>query len=1766
MKLTKKLEAEALKVIDAYWSNYIKGDVKAMTPLLDENFTQVGSAESEVFDNKKDAVKFLNSTIKEVSGRVQMRNRITKAETLNDFILIHDQCNLYILTKKKWVFYAKFRASSLLQKQKGAWKIVHQHSSFPDTKTEKVGNLAMENIENIAAENQQLRDTIKRRTVELKNKNRELEIEAALERVRSRAMAMQHSDELAILVATVFRELNKLDFSLASCIIWIHSPANKANALWIASEEMNKPARPLQIVPFYPPFFTSIVAAWKAKDPKWVFSLSGTEKKKFQTLFLKHYPELPEALKKPVRENKQIFFSASFNNFGALEVVANEPLTNEKFDILHRFGKVFNSSYTRFNDLKKAEARAREARIEAALERIRSVSMAIQKSDELLDIIHTVFGEWKKLGLELYECNINLLDRSKKEWTNWGTGIGEAALPRSFLFPWFDDPFVNQLYEDTCAGLSYRTYKMEGKDKSRFLKSMFTKTEFKNSPKEYQDALYSIPRFYLTHAYIQYGSMDIVGAEPPPEPTIDILKRFAKVFEQAYTRYLDVVQAETQAREAQIQLALERVRARTMAMQKSDELRQVVSVLFEQIKSLGFDAFMSTIVLYDKETRAYDCLLASHVQAELPDIYRVPYFENRFMKKFTDAFGERVLYKVLDLSGKDKQNYDRHLFTKTDFKNLPEESKRMMQSVKSCQLCCAYMAYGCVEAIGNEPLKESEALILQRFAKVFEQTYTRFLDLKKAEAQAREAQIEASLERIRAKTMAMHNSEDVSTAIAVLFTELDKLGIENVRCGIAIIHQNKTMEVWSVTNVNDGITVKAAGSFDMNAHQLWQLLFDVWHNRAGFMHYFLEGKEKDEYIAILNNTTSYLSQPIPDMPDMDFQSYHFEEGAIWTFSKKPHTAEEQQVMKRFTAVFSLTFRRYQDLQKAEAQARESQIQLALERVRSRAMAMHHTDELSEVLSVLFEQFDVLDISPVYTFLSFIDPEKNEFTYRQTGRGGKRVIAQQTISLDAMDIWKDVVDKWKAANYDTVETMHVPKEQVPEVFEVYKNIFDALPEGAKVYREDFPDGIYSAIAASKFGHLGYDHYRQSTEEEKAILLRFNTEFVRLYQRFLDLQKAEAQAREAQIELSLERVRAKAMAMHHSDELSDVLSILFGQFDVLGINPVHAHLSLVDLVNNTFTFRMTGKAGKRVLAKQIINDASWDLWKELRESFIKNTPGHVQTLHFPKESVLQIWKIFDEVISTIPKEYRPLPEDFPNGMYTTEGFCKFGTIGFQHYREATDEEKEIVRKFATEFGRLYQRFLDLQKAEAQAREAQIEAALERVRSRTMSMQQSDELPEAANNLFLQVQALGIPAWSAGYCIWENEDRSSASLNMSSEGVLQKPFSLPCIGEGYNFYDAYKNGESFYVAELGGEALVKHYQFMRTLPVVGEVLDGIINAGFQLPTFQIFHIVYFTHGYLMFITYEAVPDAWDIFRRFGKVFEQTYTRFLDLQHKEIQAVRLKEEKEKLEQTLGELQVTQKQLIQSEKMASLGELTAGIAHEIQNPLNFVNNFSDVSNELLDEMKHELEKGNKEDAIAIVENVKQNLEKILHHGKRADAIVKGMLQHSRISSGHKEMTDINLLADEYLRLAYHGLRAKDKSFNATMKTDFDKTIGNIHIIPQDIGRAILNLINNAFYAVDEKTKSGVENYEPTVSVNTKKNNGKVEIRVKDNGNGIPQKVLAKIFQPFFTTKPTGQGTGLGLSLSYDIVKAHGGELKVETMEGESSEFVISLPVGMYLT
>jgi len=464
-------------------------------------------------------------------------------------------------------------------------------------------------------------------------------------------------------------------------------------------------------------------------------------------------------------------------------------------------------------------------------------------------------------------------------------------------------------------------------------------------------------------------------------------------------------------------------------------------------------------------------------------------------------------------------------------------------------------------------------------------------------------------------------------------------------------------------------------------------------------------------------------------------------------------------------------------------------------------------------------------------------------------------------------------------------------------------------------------------------------------------------------------------------------------------------------------------------------------------------------------------------------------------------------------------------------------------------------------------EVEAALERVRVVAMGMRKPDDMLDICRVICGQLEALNVKGIRnvqtaviyelkeiyVNYEYYRLHDKALITEVDYDDHPIQAAFVKQMLeGPG-----------AFFTRNIEGAAVREFLEYQKTTNVF---IDNHLTDAASL------NYYWYSMGPVALGLSAYAPlshGELEIFERFRNVFEQTYIRFLDLQKAEAQAIQagqdlieIKAARKRTEDTLNELRATQKQLIQSEKMASLGELTAGIAHEIQNPLNFVNNFSEVSIELLAELQEEAKAGHAGDVIDIAADLTQNLEKINHHGRRADAIVKGMLEHSRASTGQKQPTDLNKLADEYLRLAYHGLRAKDKSFNAELITHYDGTLPKIKMVPQDMGRVILNILNNAFYATQQKAKNAGTAYKPEVTVATIAQDGQAVIKVKDNGSGIPADIKDKIMQPFFTTKPTGEGTGLGLSLSYDIVvKGHSGKIDVLSKDGEYTEFIVTLPV-----
>jgi len=1288
---------------------------------------------------------------------------------------------------------------------------------------------------------------------------RESQIELGLERVRARAMAMQKSNELSDLVSTVMNELTKLDFALALCIINIINGKDRSNTVWAANPEVSDYPQSYYLKFEDHKFHHGMWKAWKERKEKWVYTIEGSEKEIYQE-YLFNETEFKRFSKKAQKEFKGLkkwVASFTFSSFGGLQTVGEKPLSEENLAILARFGKVFDLTYTRFNDLQKAEAQAREAQIEMALEKVRSRTMAMQHSDELPQVANTLFLEVQGLGIPSWSCGFNVLSKDKTTSQSWMSSEGEIQKPFNLVFK-KEASFI-EMYNFFKSDATFLIQELDGKAIERhynYLKSLpgldtiFGELEKNNIP---------LPTYQINHlCKFNQGYLLFITYEKVPEAH-NIFKRFTKVFEQTYTRFLDLQKSEAQARESQIQLALERVRAKTMAMQHSDELREVVLEIYQQLQILDFETQACNIIIIDKETKDMHYWVTGFTQDLYPESYHVPNLDHPFIQSQINAWQDNITYQVFTLEGKEKKAFDKLFFSETDFKNTPKEAQDMMKSLKSIFLSTAFSSSGLLQVIGQKALNEEMAIILQRFAKVFNQTYTRFLDLQKAEAQAREAQIEAALERVRSRSLAMHKPNELTEVVKVIVEKLTELGVILDANGITLctyFPDSKNVLHWIASPDFSHVGKYLLPYFD---HVIFK---DTWQSKEQGDTYFSKAysiKEKNSFFKHAFEHSDYKHFP------EEFKQWIFKNDKhILSFAWQKNSAilipsntgvlpteHEKDILIRFSKVFEQAYIRFMDLQKAEAQTRQAQINLAVERVRAKALAMHKSEEIIEVVAKLKDEVMGLDIPNVVAASIFLKEGEDkvrmwDLSSLERSDQGYLAITDITFKLKKIDPHLYIKRVWENTKDYFVDIQN--SKDLKRIIEfMYENNQLEIAKEVEDYTKatDLKQLFHASKRLDK-GKLCIDLLEPPPEEMEAILTKMGAAFDLAYKRFEDLQKAEAQAREAQIETALERVRSRSMAMHNSEELKEVIQVVYDQFVQLNINIEHAGFILDYKDNDDMHIWLADH--NAVFPKIVLPYFDCAHWNSFIEAKKKGNNFFTNQLGFEEKN--KFYKDLFEFIPDLPEETKTTYFKFDGLAISTVLLDNVG-LYIENYSGTpfSDEENEILMRFGKVFQQTYTRFQDLQKAEAQTREAQIETALEKVRSRTMAMQHSNELPEAANNLFLQVQALGIPAWSAGYCIWEDKQKT-AWCNMSSEGEIQKGFSLPTIGEGYNFYKPFKNNEAFHVAELGGEKLVKHYDFMKKLPIVGEILEGFDEKGIALPTFQIFHIVYFTHGYLPYV----------------------------------------------------------------------------------------------------------------------------------------------------------------------------------------------------------------------------------------------------------------------------------------------------------------------------
>jgi signal transduction histidine kinase len=1294
-------------------------------------------------------------------------------------------------------------------------------------------------------------------------------------------------------------------------------------------------------------------------------------------------------------------------------------------------------------------------------------------------------------------------------------------------------------------------------------------------------------------------------------------------------------------REAELEAALERIRSSSLAMRKPDDLRDVVTVLFEQMQELSVDmSFASvSIFIFKKGTRDFTQWLP------LPDgvtSLHIPYIDHPITSDLFDARESGAGYFEKVYSVAEKNVWLEKGFDLTDYKNLPDEFKTSLLEAPGYAMSISLAKHSgiCIPSFeGKLPSPENVA-ILKRVGKVFEQAYTRFLDLQKAEAQAREAKIETALEKVRSRSLAMHKSDELNEVVSVLFEKLKELQIPFTAVGIATrIEGSKDLNAF-VCGQNEAGLVITNYRLPYFDNPIPKDLYNALEKQLDFYVGHYSKEEKDAfYNYVIENTAEFRHLP-EDIKRMIFDSTNYTissvavKNAVFNvndFEGKTLTDNEVDIIKRFARVFDQAYTRFLDLKKAEAQAREAEIQLALERVRARAMAMQKSDELSDVIALISEQMNTLQI-PVDDGVALI-----------------------TFDEDSKDL-----NEWMAnEGFETATNFHLPYFDHP----VLSNLWEAKDQGQKELIQRYSAEESRSFLNHIFQHTDFSHTPEPVKEyclaaetyatsiafqkntaifindysgvslsdsEMAILHRFAKEFDQTYTRFLDLQKAEAQARESEVNLAVERVRAKALAMFKSEEILQVVIKL--RNEIMGLNIPNVTAATIHLKEPNGMVR------------------AWDLTSINNEEGQKleislDITYRLEDTH-PDFFMREVWEKTDDYFVVIQGKYRYKHtsqwlrenghaaqaqefEEFVESSQIEKAYHP--TVPLNNGRMCIDmleppdpEVESILKKMAGAFDLAYKRFQDLQKAEAQTREAQIEAALERARAQNMMMQHSDEINSISNAFHEQLVLLGIPS-EFSYVWLPDEENQSLQFWASWYEREAGENSLQSKQVTYPLDKSEPYTAACFEAWATPDVILEEFIPPQDIAGFFDVWQELLSGAKKLKTEYFPEGIYYSEAYMRYgcfginIRRKLSEEEKNILKRFSKEFERAYTRFLDLQTAEKQALVIREERDRLEVALNKLEATQDQLIQQEKLASLGQLTAGIAHEIKNPLNFVNNFSEVSVELIEEAREEVRRvtddqgpgsekkkslrqpeegaevpdGTKvgDDAISakdettsllleILDDIEANLRKIHEHGSRADGIVKSMLQHSRGGNGKMEPEPLNPIIKEYVNLAFHGMRAGKEPINVAIDLQLDESIGEVPLIAEDFSRVILNVCNNAFDAMREKAKGKSEKspfeggkdgkagqgddaelkYSPKLSIRTKSSTNAITIEIEDNGPGIPDEIRDKIMQPFFTTKKGTQGTGLGLSITNDIVKAHGGVLNVSTQAGKRTTFNIELP------
>lgn len=852
-----------------------------------------------------------------------------------------------------------------------------------------------------------------------------------------------------------------------------------------------------------------------------------------------------------------------------------------------------------------------------------------------------------------------------------------------------------------------------------------------------------------------------------------------------------------------------------------------------------------------------------------------------------------------------------------------------------------------------------------------------------------------------------------------------------------------------------------------------------------------------------------------------------------------------------------------------------EIEDSSERVRANAMAMKSPDDIVNVLKVMSEEIAKFKLGNIGIYIWRVTDNDTviQWNISQLMNEGVRADFNTVIDMKENPEANKILNKWKNG-----EKFYSYRWSGKDLENLIKEISQSIDKRSvemfrKAIERSSRQEYYQVGASYSKGIIGLGFTEMPDIKVGPILKKMASAFNMAYKRFQDLQRAEEQAREAQIELSLERIRAQATGMQVPSDLLDIVVTMHSEFKKLG-HEAH-YFWHMRWLPDTYEKAMTSGDGSRIgnvmtLPRGFHENEAMLEWEQDDEAVAVFTFDAEEAIDYI-DKMIRMGQ-FDKIDHNAPG-----PEDIRElgGLTFVMARTTHGEIGYSlpgMVEQPPEDDQVTLFRFARAFDLAYQRFEDLKRAEQQAYESKVEASLERVRGKAAAMSHSDDLMHIAEVMFKEMAILKINPLRFGIGLINGETKKARlwASNVSDGNALDMLGTLPLTIHPMleQAFHAWETRREELIYTLKGQELSDYYQ------KIGQINPKIPNLEqLQNPETEIIQTCSFfpfKSGALYTFT-EAEPSAEvkSILKRFANVFEQAHIRYDDLQVAEQQARMIREERDRLEIALRELKATQDQLVQQEKLASLGQLTAGIAHEIKNPLNFVNNFSELSVELVDEARDEVQEINSKykvqniDLTDLLDDIEANLKTIHKHGTRADSIVKSMLEHSRGGSGKIQPTNLNSLLREFANLSFHGMRASKTPLNVDMDFDLDDSITEVPLIAEDFSRVIINLCNNAFDAMREKLESGSDQqpvaYKPKLTFRTQASNGCVFVQIEDNGPGIPKNMMGKIMQPFYTTKKGTAGTGLGLSITNDIVKAHGGSLEVTTKEKKGTIFTIKL-------